>query len=189
MPAKVYRESRFTQVAPVPIRHLEWHKETGNIMAFKHKFTFCLILLHLAFGTAIADWHTSSGKEQRCPVCGMIPANYPKWRTQIIFRDGAVAAFDSPAEMFRFLGNMAKYDSKHSAADIAQMDATDYVKRGMIDARRAYYVSGSSARGPMGPDLPAFENKSDAEFLVRTAGGRVLNFDQAAKVTGNPSAR
>ena len=102
---------------------------------------------------------------------------------------GLLTAFDSPAEMFRFLGNMAKYDSKHSATDIVQMDATDYVRRGRIDARRASYVSGSSARGPMGPDLPAFENKADAEFFVRTAGGRTLNFDQAAKETGSASAR
>lgn len=119
----------------------------------------------------------------------MIPANYPKWRTQITFRDGTVTAFDSPAEMLRFLGNMAKYDSKHSATDIVQMDATDHVRRGLIDARRATYVAGSSARGPMGPDLPAFENKADAEFFVRTAGGRMLNFDQAAKETGSASAR
>jgi nitrous oxide reductase accessory protein NosL len=41
----------------------------------------------------------------------------------------------------------------------------------------------------MGSDLPALENKADAEFLVRTAGGRMLKFDQAAKETGNSSAR
>lgn len=137
---------------------------------------------------ATGDFPPAPGKELRCPVCGMIPANYPKWRTRIVFRDGAVAAFDSPAEMFRFLGNMGKYDSRHTAADIAQMDATDHAKRSWIDARRASYVSGSSARGPMGPDLPAFENKADAQFFTRTAGGRVLGFNQAAKeISGAPA--
>jgi nitrous oxide reductase accessory protein NosL len=158
-------------------------------MAFMHKLTSWLILLHFAVGTATADTPISSGKELRCPVCGMIPANYPKWRTQITFRDGAVTAFDSPAEMLRFLGNMAKYDSKHTSADIAEIQATDFIRKSLIDARRASYVSGSSARGPMGPDLPAFENKADAEFFARTAGGRTLNFDQAAKETGGASAR
>jgi copper chaperone NosL len=151
-----------------------------------------LALACTAAGGGIAtagDLPSAASKELRCPVCGMIPANYPKWRTQITFRDGVVSAFDSPADMFRFLGNMTKYDSKHSATDIVQMDATDHVRRGRIDARRASYVSGSSARGPMGPDLPAFENKADAEFFVRTAGGRTLNFDQAAKETGSASAR
>jgi nitrous oxide reductase accessory protein NosL len=91
--------------------------------------------------------------------------------------------------MFRFLGNMAKYDSRHTSADIAEIQATDFIRKSLIDARRASYVSGSSARGPMGPDLPAFENKADAEFFVRTAGGKTLNFDQAAKETGSASAR
>ena len=139
--------------------------------------------------TTAGDLPPATSKELRCPVCGMIPANYPKWRTRIVFKDGAVIALDSPAEMFRFLGNMEKYDSRHTAADIMQMDATDHVKRSWIDARRASYVSGSSARGPMGPDLAAFENKADAEFFARTAGGRTLNFDQAAQETGNASAR
>jgi nitrous oxide reductase accessory protein NosL len=130
---------------------------------------------------AAGDIPPASGKEQHCPVCGMIPANYPKWRTRVVFRDGTVTALDSPAEMFRFLGNLGKYDRRHTAADIARIEATDHAKRSWIDARRASYVSGSSARGPMGSDLPAFENKADAEFFARTAGGRVLNFDQAAK--------
>lgn len=158
-------------------------------MTLMHKFTFWPILLHLVVGTATADTPAPGAKEQHCPVCGMIPANYPKWRTQITFRDGAVAAFDSPADMFRFLGNMAKYDSKHTSADIAEIQATDFIRKSRIDARRASYVSGSSARGPMGPDLPAFENKADAEFFARTAGGRILNFDQAAKETGSAPAR
>lgn len=158
-------------------------------MTFMHKFTFWLILLHLAVGTATADTPVPGVKEQRCPVCGMNPANYPKWRAQITFRDGAVAAFDSPAEMFRFLGNMAKYDSRHASADIAEILATDFIRKSRIDARRASYVSGSSARGPMGPDLPAFENKADAEFFTRTAGGKTLSFDRAAKETGSASAR
>ena len=150
-----------------------------------------LFLAGMAIWGTIAvagDQAPTISKEQRCPVCGMIPANYPKWRTQITFRDGTVTAFDSPAEMFRFLGNMAKYDSKHITADIAEIRATDFIKKNLIDARRATYVSGSSARGPMGPDLPAFENKADAEFFVRAAGGRALNFNQAEKETGSASA-
>ena len=158
-------------------------------MTFMRKFTFWLALLPLATGTATADTPISGVKEQRCPVCGMNPANYPKWRTQITFRDGAVAAFDSPAEMFRFLGNMAKYDSRHTSADIAETQATDFIRKSRIDARRAFYVSGSSTRGPMGPDLPAFENKADAEFFIRTTGGKTLSFDQAAKETGSAPAR
>lgn len=122
--------------------------------------------------------------EARCPVCGMFPANYPKWRTQIVFRNGSTTEFDSPYDLLRFLGNMARYDKQHTAADVAQILVTDYAKRNRIDGRQAHYLSGSSIRGPMGPDLPAFANKADAEFLARTAGGRVLNFEQAAREVG-----
>jgi len=163
--------------------------DSGQARSYTHRaqrnhLLTAFILTCMATWGAFAmagDLPPAAGKELRCPVCGMIPANYPKWRTQITFRDGAVAAFDSPADMFRFLGNMAKYDSKHTAADITEIQATDFLRKSLIDARRASYVSGSSTRGPMGPDLPAFENKADAEFFVRTAGGRTLNFDQAAK--------
>ena len=126
----------------------------------------------------------AQSQEARCPVCGMFPANYPKWRSQVAFRSGAATEFDSPYDLFRFLGNMARYDKQHSAADITRILVTDYAKRNRIDARQAYFVSGSSIRGPMGPDLPAFANKADAEFLARTSGGRVLNFGQAAKEVG-----
>ncbi len=145
--------------------------------------------LFLAGLAAAADPAPAQTQEQHCPVCRMNPANYPKWRSRIVFRDGAAAAFDSPADLFRFLGNMAKYDRQHTAADIAQIDATDFSRRVRIDARRAFFVSGSSVRGPMGPDLPAFENRADAEFLARSAGGKAINFDQAAKEINGAATR
>lgn len=131
-----------------------------------------------------ADLTTPVAGEHKCPVCGMNPAHYPKWRARATFRDGSSASFDSPADMFRFLGNVAKYDARHAASDILQIEATDYARRTWVDARRAFYVSGSSVRGPMGPDFPAFGQRADAEFLARTAGGKVLNFDQAAREIG-----
>jgi nitrous oxide reductase accessory protein NosL len=149
----------------------------------KSWLTFLLGTLLTVQG-ASADNAPAPSPEARCPVCGMFPANYPKWRAQATFRNGPAVEFDSPFDLFRFLGNMAKYDKQHTVADITQIMVTDYAKRTRIDARQAYYVSGSSIRGPMGPDLPAFANKADAEFLTRTSGGRVLNFDQAAREVG-----
>lgn len=119
----------------------------------------------------------------------MLSSNYPKWRTRIFFKGGAISSFDSPTDMFRFLGDMAQYDSKHTEADVTQIHVTDYVQRRWIEARRAFYVSGSTASGPMGDDLPAFENKANAEFFARSAGGKVLNFAQAAKEISGTQAR
>ncbi|MCL4471707.1 MAG: nitrous oxide reductase accessory protein NosL [Gammaproteobacteria bacterium] len=130
-----------------------------------------------------------NSKELPCPVCGMLSSNYPKWRTRIFFKGGAISSFDSPTDMFLFLGDMARYDSKHTEADVTQIHVTDYVQRRWIEARRAFYVSGSTAKGPMGDDLPAFENKADAGFFARSAGGKVLNFAQAAKQISGTQAK
>lgn len=145
-----------------------------------------LLLLGATLATplALAGDMPAQHPEARCPVCGMFPANYPKWRAQIAFRNGTTTEFDSPYDLLRFLGNMAKYDKQHTAADVAQILVTDYAKRTRIDARQAYYLSGSTIRGPMGPDLPTFSNRADAEFMARTSGGRVLNFEQAAREVG-----
>ena len=118
-------------------------------------------------------------KETRCPVCGMYPARYPKWMAQVAFKDRAVQAFDSPADLFRFLHNMAKYDTKHGNADIGAIYLTDHAKGGWIEAKRAFLVAGSSARGPMNnADLPAFDGKVAAEQFAKANGGKVLAFDQ-----------
>lgn len=119
-------------------------------------------------------------KTQRCPVCGMFPARYPAWATQVVFKDNSMTALESPAELFRFLADVKKYDAKHSAADIARIYATDYAKRDWIDAKQAFYVDGSKVKGPMGADLPAFATKAAAEGFAKESGGRVLGFDEVA---------
>jgi copper chaperone NosL len=118
-------------------------------------------------------------QEQRCPVCGMYPAQYPKWHAQIVFKDGTQSAFDSAADMFRFLDGMALYDQKHTATDIGNIYVPDYAKGGWINARKAFFVEGSNVMGPMmSNDLPAFGSKDDAMLFIRKSGGRVLSFEQ-----------
>lgn len=117
-------------------------------------------------------------KSERCPVCGMYPANYPKWHAQIVFKDGERSSFDSAADMFRFLDNMAKYDKKHVAADIGKIFVPAYDKGGWLEARQAFFVAGSKAKGPMGKDFPAFSSKDDAIRFSQKDGGRALSFEQ-----------
>lgn len=118
-------------------------------------------------------------RETRCPVCGMYPARYPKWMAQVAFSDRTTLAFDSPLDLFRFLGNMAKYDRRHSRADVAAIFLSDHARGGWIEARRAFLVVGSTARGPMNnADLPAFGSREAAEAFVKSSGGKVLAFDQ-----------
>jgi nitrous oxide reductase accessory protein NosL len=115
--------------------------------------------------------------QQRCPVCGMYTAQFPAWATQVVFKDHSMAAPESPAELFRFLQDVKKYDPKHTAADIAKIYVTDYVRRNWIDARQAFYVEGSKQRGPMTADLPAFTTQSAAEIFMKEEGGHLTTFD------------
>ena len=117
-------------------------------------------------------------KSERCPVCGMFPASFPKWHAQIVFKDGGHASFDSAADMFRFLNNMAKYDKKHAATDIGKIYVPAYDKGGWLDAKLAFFVAGSKVKGPMGNDFPAFASKGDAARFIQKAGGKVLGFQQ-----------
>lgn len=122
---------------------------------------------------------------ERCPVCGMYPANYPKWHSQIVFKDGEHSSFDSPMDMFRFLHNMAKYDKRHDSDAIGAIYVTDYDKGGWLDAKQAFFVSGSKAEGPMGNDLPAFASKEQALVFTKSSGGEVLNFQQVTPAVIN----
>lgn len=142
--------------------------------------TLALVLPALAPAAAAEEMAAQPvGKEMRCPVCGMYPARYPKWMAQVIFKDGVLRAADSPLDLFRFLHDMAKYDRKHGKDEIAAIYLTDFAKGGWVDAKRAYFVAGSSARGPMNnADLPAFNGREAAEKFAAANGGRVLGFEQ-----------
>lgn len=123
------------------------------------------------------------GKQQRCPVCGMYPARYPRWQAQIVFKDGKMTAFESPAELFRFRFDMGKYDKEHSAADIGQIYLADHNGGGWIKAEQAVFVVGSDAKGPMGADMPAFKDSQGAENFSKEHGGRAIPFAQVAPET------
>lgn len=117
-------------------------------------------------------------KSERCPVCGMYPANFQKWHAQIVFKDGEHSSFDSAADMFRFLNNMAEYDKKHVATDIGKIFVPAYDKGGWLDAKQAFFVAGSKVKGPMGNDLPAFASKDDAIRFSQKSGGKALSYEQ-----------
>lgn len=116
------------------------------------------------------------GADQRCPVCGMYPARFPRWHAQIVFKDGNMSAFDSAADLFRFLQDIGRYDKHHYAADVAGIFVTDYDTGGWINGRTAYFVVGSRVLGTMGGDLPAFGNQAAASVFVGRHGGRMLSF-------------
>ncbi|MBN9696074.1 MAG: nitrous oxide reductase accessory protein NosL [Zoogloea sp.] len=121
-------------------------------------------------------------RNTRCPVCGMYPAMSPQWMAQVVFNDQSASSFDSPVDLFRFLNNMLAFDKRHKPADVGAVWVADYGTRAWTDARTAFYVTGSQARGPMNePNLPAFATRAAAEAHARTQGGRVLGYPEITR--------
>lgn len=139
-------------------------------------FTLALFAASLSAGEEYPPKPIS--KSERCPVCGMYPANYPRWHSQIVFKDGAHSSFDSPLEMFRFVHSMAMYDQHHGAADIGKIYVPDFDKGSWLEARQVFFVIGSRVKGPMGGDLPAFASKEKASEFIKGSGGELLTFQQ-----------
>lgn len=116
-------------------------------------------------------------RSTRCPVCGMYPYRTPQWTGQIVFNDQTATSFDSPVDMFRFINAMPMFDKQHKAADIGAIWVADYDSKAWIDAKKAFYVIGSKARGPMNdPNLPAFTTRAAADAHIQAQGGKVLLF-------------
>ncbi|WP_374246339.1 nitrous oxide reductase accessory protein NosL [Zoogloea sp.] len=121
-------------------------------------------------------------RSTRCPVCGMYPYRTPQWTAQIVFNDQTASSFDSPADMFRFVGNMMLFDKTHKPADIGAIWVADYTTKAWVDAKKAFYVLGSKARGPMNdPNLPAFASREAADAHVKAEGGKVLGFGEVTR--------
>lgn len=113
----------------------------------------------------------------RCPVCGMFPARSPDWAAQVIFANGDAQFFDSPLSLFMYLADVPRYSPGRSAREIVARYVTDVSSKTWTDASSAFYVHGSTARGPMrAGNLPAFASQAAARQFAAQRGGTVLAF-------------
>jgi nitrous oxide reductase accessory protein NosL len=111
-----------------------------------------------------------------CGVCGMFPARFGKWQTQIIFTDGVMVPFDGCKDMFKYILDMAKYDPKHTSDDIAAIWTRDFKSGAWLDGRKAVYVIGSRVMGPMGEELVPFRTDDDAGNFKTVNGGMIKHY-------------
>jgi nitrous oxide reductase accessory protein NosL len=112
--------------------------------------------------------------QERCPVCEMFPARYPRNRAQIHTREKTVYHFCSTQCLFAFLKDSAPYAGQPATPFLIWV--ADNETRELISARTAYYVVGSREMGPMGHEGFAFGHKDRAAAFARKHGGRVLPF-------------
>ena len=120
-----------------------------------------------------------SGEE--CHLCGMIISNYPGPKGQLYQRgDTRTHKFCSTRDMFAYLLDP---EHKHNiqSAFVHDMAVTPWDhpdEETYIDARTAWYVTGSNRKGAMGPTLASFADKAHAEAFISQYGGKLYAFDQ-----------
>lgn len=115
-----------------------------------------------------------------CELDGMLLADYPGPKAQVIYADAASPAyFCDTVELLSTLLNPEQVRVVQ-AAYVQDMGRADWEQpRGhWIDARSAFYVRGSRRRGSMGPTLASFAQEADARRFAGEHGGTVLRFDE-----------
>ena len=114
-----------------------------------------------------------------CALDGMGLADYPGPKAQIFYDTGAPEYFCDTVEMFALL--LGAEGQRHIRAaytqDMAKADWT-HPQGHWIDARSAFYVSGSKRQGSMGATFASFAQRADAEAFVAQYGGKVLGFSE-----------
>lgn len=142
---------------------------------------FLMLILAMVSGPLLSETIRlpEPGPRDTCPVCGMFVARYPEWVGTVLYKDGHAHHFDGAKDLFKYLLDLPKWAPDHRLEDISSIGVTEYYGLTLIDARQAFYVTGSDVLGPMGHELIPLASHADAEEFSRDHGGRaVLPFDQ-----------
>jgi len=120
----------------------------------------------------------------KCPVCGMFVVKYPDWTATARFKDGTTSYYDGPKDMFSHYFDTARYTPGKRQTDIVVLSVKEYYSLAIIDARAAFFVTGSDVHGPMGNELIPFSTEKDAaSFKLDHRGKRILRFNEITRQT------
>ncbi len=119
------------------------------------------------------------GAGEKCPVCGMFVAKYPRWIGVITFAGNSTAYFDGAKDLFKYLFDLENYRPDTQTSDIQNIHVTEYYDVRLIPAKTAFFVVGSDVYGPMGTELIPFASMEDANTFLADHGGRqVVTFSE-----------
>jgi len=142
------------------------------------RFSLEIVIMTLVCLTAVAfaaDLKPRKpGPGDKCPVCGMFVSKYSDFAAQIQFRDGTVAFFDGPKDMFTYYQELSRYNPGKKQSDVVAVFVTSYYTLTSIDGLLAWYVAGSDVYGPMGRELIPFAKESEAREFSRDHKGKAL---------------
>lgn len=118
-------------------------------------------------------------RDTACSLDGMTLMDFPGPKAQILYDQGAPDFFCDTIELFAVYLR-PEQQKRVRAVYVQDMGQADWNQPTghWIDARGAFYVTGSKQRGSMGPTIASFAREQDARALVARDGGRVLRFDE-----------
>lgn len=138
-----------------------------------------IILLTASFIFAEEVKPIKPSQKDKCGVCGMFVAKYPKFIAEIIFKDTTYAAFDGPMDMFKYYHNLSTYNPSKKISDIAAIYITEYYSAKMMKAEEMFFIKGSDVYGPMGDELIPVETENKAkEFMKDHKGKKIMRFNE-----------
>ena len=130
-------------------------------------------MLHKAVAMESAD---------ECHLCGMLITRFDGPKGEVFRKETGdqVFKFCSTRDMFSY------YLDPENKRNVAHMMVHDMSKmpwgsegiddKYFIDAKTAWYVTGSEKTGAMGDTLASFSKQSDAQAFANEFGGQVINF-------------
>ena len=105
----------------------------------------------------------------------MMSARYPKFNCQIVFKDGSYEAFDSTIGLLVYLHFPDK--TGITLKPVAGIYFKDYLKQSWLEADKAFFVTGSEIRGPMGIQFVPVDSQQAAEQVKKQANGKdIIHF-------------
>lgn len=130
-------------------------------------------MLHKAVAMESAD---------ECHLCGMLITRFDGPKGEVFRKETGdqVFKFCSTRDMFSY------YLDPENKRNVAQMMVHDMSKmpwgsegiddKYFIDAKTAWYVTGSEKTGAMGDTLASFSKQNDAQAFANEFGGQVISF-------------
>lgn len=111
--------------------------------------------------------------EDRCPVCAMRPARYPKSACAIQLADGRTFYFCETGCMLRSW----LHPDIHLGAAVSALKrivVREYFSGDYLDGNAAFWVAGSDVIGPMGPMIVPLDGEDHLAVFKRRHGGRTV---------------
>jgi copper chaperone NosL len=118
--------------------------------------------------------------ETTCSLDGMTLSDFPGPKAQMFLGNKATPDyFCDTIEMFAIYlkPEQARLVTALYVQDMAQADWRHPIGH-WIDARTAFYVAGSHAKGSMGATLVSFAKEAEARTFMQQQGGTLYRFDQ-----------